>query len=597
MSELTFRIAAAFVAGLALVPILRALASRAGIVARPSAGRWHQRPTPLLGGVAIAIVVIGGGLTMEPSASLTLTLTCATLMACVGLADDLLDLKSSTKLVFQIILASVFVYAGHRLQWTNSLTIDTLLTLVWIVGITNALNLLDNMDGLAAGVGMVACVSLLMTLIGDAPTPEAQLLAMLLGALGAFLVFNSHPASIFMGDAGSLFTGLVLAAASVAPGHNVGPRELLSVVAAPVMVLFIPIFDTTFVVIARILSGRRPSQGGRDHSSHRLVAMGLSERAAVVVLWALAAIGGLIGVGVHLVSTAFAGVIAGVFVIGMTLFAAYLAGVRVYEDGPAVQSRGLTPVVVDFMHKRRVLEVLLDLSLVCVAYYSAYRLRFDSRQFDVAFPNFLHSLPIVIASQILVLLVLGAYRGMWRHFGMMDAVVFAKSVALGTLASVAIVVGLNDGLPVPGAVFVIYAALLMLLLTGSRASFRLMTEFISRRASGRRVVIYASGQDEQLAVHRLATIAQRPRRVLGFFEDSPGARTRIEGYPVLGGYGDLLDMIAAGRTDDVIVSVQDVSDGRLEELAEHCSAHNVSLVEFRYALESAVTKKGEVLEV
>ncbi len=315
--------------------------------------------------------------------------------------------------------------------------------------------------------------------------------------------------------------------------------------------------------------------------------MGLSEPAAVAVLWVLAAIGGLIGVGVRVVSTPFAGVIAGVFVIGMALFAAYLAGVRVYEDGPAVQSRGLTPVVVDFMHKRRVLEVLLDLSLVCMAYYSAYRLRFDRTQFDTAFPYFLQSLPIVIAGQIPVLLALGAYRGMWRHFGLMDAVVFGKSVALGTLASVALVVWLNDGLPMPGAVFVIYAALLLLLLTGSRASFRLMTEFISRRASGRRVVIYASSQDEQFAVHRLATSGDEPRRVLGFFEDShTGVRTSVEGYPILGDYGDLLDLIAAGRTDDVIACVQNIEEGRLDELMEHCSVHNVALVKFRYALES-----------
>ena len=597
MTDLTFRVVTAFLAGLVLVPVTRALATRFGVVARPNAGRWHQQATPLLGGIAIAVIVIAGGLTVEPFSRVALTVTCGALIACLGLADDLSDLKSSTKLVFQIVVAAVFVYAGHRLHWVNSLTIDTLLTLCWIVGITNALNLLDNMDGLAAGVGIVACVSLLLTVAGNSPA-EAQLLATLLGALVAFLVFNAHPASIFMGDAGSLFTGLVLAAVSVVAGNSAGPRELLSVVAAPVLVLFIPIFDTTFVVIARILSGRAPVAGGRDHSSHRLVAMGLSEPAAVAVLWVLAAIGGLIGVGVRVVSTPFAGVIAGVFVIGMALFAAYLAGVRVYEDGPAVQSRGLTPVVVDFMHKRRVLEVLLDLSLVCMAYYSAYRLRFDRTQFDTAFPHFLQSLPIVIAGQIPVLLALGAYRGMWRHFGLMDAVVFGKSVALGTLASVALVVWLNDGLPMPGAVFVIYAALLLLLLTGSRASFRLMTEFISRRASGRRVVIYASSQDEQFAVHRLATSGDEPRRVLGFFEDShAGVRTSVEGYPILGDYGDLLDLIAAARTDEVIACVRNIEEGRLDELTEHCSVHNVALVKFRYALESAVTKKFEVLEV
>ncbi len=597
MTDLALRFGVALLAGLLLMPAVRALAARFGVVARPTPGRWHQRPTPLLGGVAIAVIVIAGGLTIRPFEDVAFVLACAALMAGLGLLDDLFNLKSSTKLVCQIVVASAIVYAGHRLQWTTSLTLDMLLTLVWIVGITNALNLLDNMDGLSAGVGIIASGSLLLTLIGAGATPEAQLVAILMGALTAFLFFNAYPASIFMGDTGSLLTGMMLAALSVGRGDNTGPQELLSVVAAPVMLLFIPIFDTTLVVASRLLSGRKPSQGGRDHSSHRLVAMGLSERAAVTVLWVLAAVGGLIGVGVHRLGIEMSGVVVGVFMVAMGLFAAYLAGVRVYEDGPTATSRGLTPVVVDFMYKRRVLEVLLDFSLVCIVYYSAYRLRYDYADFSKVFLQFLHSLPVVIACQIPVLLALGAYRGMWRYFGMMDAVVFGKSVALGTLASVAAVVLLNDGLPMPPAVFVIHAALLLLLLTGSRASFRLMTEFISRRAVGRRVVIYAMGQDEHFVVHRLATGGPDVRRVLGFFEDrrerGPGT---IEGYPILGDYDELLEFVAAGMTDDLIACVQNIDQERLDELIEHCSVHNVSLVKFRYALEPATRLREKVVE-
>ena len=175
---------------------------------------------------------------------------------------------------------------------------------------------------------------------GTTPSRSPAAWRRCLGALVAFLVFNAHPASIFIGDTGkSVHRTGASAAVSVVAGNSAGPRELLSVVAAPVMVLFIPIFDTAFVVVARVLSGRQRKRR-RDHSSHRLVAMGLSEPAAVAVLWVLAAISGLIGVGVRVVSTPFAGVIAGVFVIGMALFAAYLAGVRVYEDAPAVQAGG-----------------------------------------------------------------------------------------------------------------------------------------------------------------------------------------------------------------------------------------------------------------
>ena len=147
-------------------------------------------------------VVIGGGLTIEPVRQPGLDVDLRDADGLRGSCRRPLNLKSSTKLVFQIVLASVFVYAGHRLQWTNSLTIDTLLTLVWIVGITNALNLLDNMDGLAAGVGMVACVSLLVTLVGDTPTPEAQLLAIAAGSPGGVPGVQRAPGLDFHGRHG-----------------------------------------------------------------------------------------------------------------------------------------------------------------------------------------------------------------------------------------------------------------------------------------------------------------------------------------------------------------------------------------------------------
>ena len=586
MTDLAVQAGLAFAAGLVLVPAVRHLARRLHVVSAPNANRWHRHPTPLLGGVAIAIVVLAGGWTIQPTSAVALPLMCATLIAGVGLFDDLHPLKSSTKLVCQIVVASIFVYAGHRLEWTSSLTIDTMLTLGWIVGITNALNLLDNMDGLASGVGVIACVSLLLT-AGDVqtPSPESQLIAILLGALAAFLVYNVHPASIFMGDTGSLLTGVILASASVSQAQGSAPRELLSVVAAPVLVLFIPIFDTTLVVVSRLLSGRRPSEGGRDHSSHRMVAMGLSEPGAVGVLWVLAAVGGIIGVGVHRLELEFAGLVAAGFVVAMALFAAYLAGVRVYEGTPPGETGRLTPVVLEFMHKRRVLEVLLDVALASVTFYCAHRLRFDQSDFERVFHSFVTSLPIIIACQIPVLLILDAYRGMWRYFGLMDAVVFGKSIALGTGAGATVVALLNGALPVPPAVYVIHAALLFIVMTGSRASFLLLTEFFRRRSAIHLRAVVFESDAEEMATHRLA-LHSGDYRVLGFFFDSPDQGPRsVVGYPRLGDYGTLLSFIAKGLTDVVIVSAHRLDEERLEELAGHCGVNGVALVTLRYALE------------
>src|SRR6185295_12952023 len=148
------------------------------------------------------------------------------------------------------------------------------------------------------------------------------------------LVYNIHPASIFMGDSGSLLLGFSFAAVTLSTkGTTAGRTDLLPIIAAPVLVLLIPIFDTTLVTLSRWFSGRRASQGGRDHSSHRLVAIGLSERRAVALLWLLAAIGGGLGVALDYSKQSWSTLAAAfAFVVGMVIFAAYLAGIRVYDD-------------------------------------------------------------------------------------------------------------------------------------------------------------------------------------------------------------------------------------------------------------------------
>src|SRR6185436_16849285 len=279
MRTLAAQFVIAAVISLILTPICRAVAQRRGLVAKPSRDRWHTRTTALLGGVAIVLSVLALGLSTGPDRTLWQLMLCGALIAAFGCVDDLLSLKASTKLIAQITVASLLLFFGFRLQWTTSLVGDTMLTLAWIVGIF-----------------------LLMVFVsgpGD-PSPPALYLAALLGATAGFLVYNFHPASIFMGDTGSLFLGLNVAALTlVANPATSGRSSLLSVVAGPVLPLLIPIFDTTFVTALRLLSSRKPSQGGRDHMSHRLVAVGLSERRAVATLWALAVAGGVISMLIH----------------------------------------------------------------------------------------------------------------------------------------------------------------------------------------------------------------------------------------------------------------------------------------------------------
>jgi UDP-GlcNAc:undecaprenyl-phosphate GlcNAc-1-phosphate transferase len=579
----------ALAASLMLTPVCRSVARSLGYVARPKEDRWHQQPTPLMGGLAIAIPVILFGATIRPIGELWQLLACGAIIAAVGLLDDVMSLKPSSKLIAQIVVASLLLFLGYRLHWTESPGGDVMLTLLWIVGITNAFNLLDNMDGLCGGIATIASVFLLgANIVDGGATPVALYLATLAGATIGFLVFNVAPASIFMGDAGSLFLGLNLATLTlVAREGGQGGSGVLSVMAAPVLLLMIPIFDTTLVTALRVLSKRAPSQGGKDHTSHRLVAIGLSERTAVGVLWILAILAGGITLLLELNDPSWGSIVALTFVLALAIFAVYLSRIRVYEDADLalLRNQALTPLVFHLMYKRRVAEVLLDLCVIPLAYYAAYRLRFEGPLFSANYHLFLQSLPIVIAAQIVALFVVGGYRGVWRYFGMMDAVVFAKGVILGTVGAELMVLYLYRFESYSRAVFVIYAALLMLMLSGSRASFRLVAEFINRRRSaGRRCVIYgASGA--ALATIREAFGADTPLRVIGFIDDDPLQRqVRVQGYSVMGDFNALVGMIERSEVDSVVLNTHLIGLDHLRALEEICRIHDVEFLRLQVHL-------------
>lgn len=570
-----------FLGGLLAVHLVRALALAQGLVAQPKEDRWHRKPTALLGGVAIAGTTLVGSLCTGIAWELPLLAIGTAVIFLVGLVDDILPLKPSTKLIAQIGLASVFVFFGYRLHWSDSLTIDAGLTLFWFAGITNAFNLLDNMDGLAAGVGMIAGMSIFVGITALAgPTAEAKYVALLLGALGGFLVRNVHPASIFMGDSGSLFIGFTLAALTTSPSRAAVAELGLAAVIAPVMVLLIPIFDTTLVTLSRLLSGKSPSIGGKDHSSHRLVVMGLSEKRAVVVLWTLAAAGGAIGSMTLVSRDSGAAVIAGILTIAMLIFAVYLSQVRVYPHGTAaelVRLGKITPVVVDFMHKRRVAEVLLDVCLVSIAYYGSYGLRFEGAQYGQYFPLFLNSFPLVVGIQMMAFFVVGLYRGLWRHFGLMDAVVLVRGVLLGVLGSVVAIVFIYRFENYSRGLFIIYGAVLILLISGARASFRLIAEFVRRRHHGDRLVIYGAGDGAGLVLHHLQL--QKPTyQVVGFVDNDPGMhKARVKGYPVLGGFDTLAALVHRDEVDTIVVASPDFTATQLAQLSTLCRPKGIAL--------------------
>jgi UDP-GlcNAc:undecaprenyl-phosphate GlcNAc-1-phosphate transferase len=290
--------ASALILVLGATPIIRRLAGRWGMIALPDARRVHRSPVPLLGGVAIyagfivALLLFGGGWVLSQAISILIG---ATIVSFLGIWDDRWGVRPVLKLLGQAIAATIVILSGVQVSFLPSQALNLFVTYLWVLGITNALNLLDNMDGLSGGVGAVAAGFFLLLAALNGQYLVASLAAALLGVCIGFLVYNFNPASIFMGDAGSMFLGFVLAVVGIKlrfPGH---PNIITWMI--PVVALGLPIFDTTLVVVSRLRRGINPlTNPGMDHVSHRLVALGLSQRQAVVLLYGVCCALGLVGV-------------------------------------------------------------------------------------------------------------------------------------------------------------------------------------------------------------------------------------------------------------------------------------------------------------
>jgi UDP-GlcNAc:undecaprenyl-phosphate GlcNAc-1-phosphate transferase len=281
--------------GLALVctPACRALARTLGFLDRPNPRKPHQHPTPLLGGLAIlaafAAVILARG---DVRRDLLGILGGAAVTLVLGVVDDRRGMHPAVKLGGQAAAALVVIASGVRVTFLGPGLASDAFTLLWIVGITNAFNLLDNMDGLSAGVGAISAAAFAVlaaryVFLGWEQYPTAIAGAALAGACLGFLPYNLAGASIFMGDAGSMPLGLILA--SLAALGSWQSPTLPTSLAIPVLILAYPIFDTALVTVCRWRENRPISLGGTDHSSHRLVRLGLHKTEAVILIYLFAA--------------------------------------------------------------------------------------------------------------------------------------------------------------------------------------------------------------------------------------------------------------------------------------------------------------------
>jgi UDP-GlcNAc:undecaprenyl-phosphate GlcNAc-1-phosphate transferase len=588
---------AAFAIAILATPVVRAVARRAGAIAQPKSDRWHSKPTAMFGGVGVFIAMMAVYFVAVPhSRDRWVLMLGSAFLFLIGLVDDIVHIKPYQKLVGQLIGAATIISFGLVLPWTGSFVANMFITFFWLVGITNAVNMLDNMDGLAAGVSAIAALFLGLNFLANGQTGEALLLSAFAGALIGFLIYNHNPASIFMGDCGSMFIGFFLASSALLSGWGGGrSRSVLAVLAVPVLVLVVPIFDTTFVTLMRKMAGRSASVGGRDHTSHRLVALGLSEKHAVWMLYAFAMTAGLLSllvrhypVDVMLAATAS-------FTVILTLVGVYLGRVRVYDQAEieAARDKPLVALLVDLSYKRRIFEVALDTTLIVLSYYLAYAALFgrpvsESGDWQV----FLRTIPIVVLIKLSTFLASGVYRGMWKYAGLANLIDYTRAVFLSSLITIITFVFAFRFRGFSRTVFVLDALLLLVMLCTSRLAFRLMRGLLPmpHARTGRKVLIYGAGDGGELLARELLNNSALQRIPVGYIDDDPRKAGRmLHGLRV---YNTFDDALRRERAVEVLLSTPKIPREKIRALFEECRTR--AIVIGRMSLEIHTVDEADV---
>lgn len=565
---------------LLLTPIVRSIAVSSGWISRPTEDRWGRRVVARLGGVAIFIGFIASVFLWIPLNKPFIGLLIGLSMVfALGLSDDLHRMRPYTKLLIQLMIGCIMVSTGLRIELQQWFWLSVPISVLWFVLIMNAFNLLDNMDGLAAGVGAIAAAFLALHAGLIQQWDIAMLATILCGSCCGFLWFNFPPAKIFMGDSGSHFIGFALAALSVMETWH-SPTRLLSILAIPSLVLAVPIFDTFFVTIQRLANKQHPFVGGQDHVSHRLAFLGLSPRQTVLALCSVSAAAGVLS----LISLQLAPLATiALWLIALTMlaiFGRYLAQVKVYRKTKPTEPRtaqvtderggSVTWIETMLLHKRRLLEILVDFSVISSAYVFAYLLRFEGTSGGYE-QLILKSLPIILVVKLSCLVAFRVYQGVWRYASLHDLITIFKATTLGSLISAMVFLFLWRFEDFSRAVFIIDWMLSFFMIGGSRVAERLLDQWTrAAKREGIPVLIIGAGDTGERVLRCLRSEGRADWSIVGLIDDDPKKRgNRIHGCVVLGGRNMLPDLLRHEKIGKVFIALND-PPGELLQYVQGC---------------------------
>lgn len=600
----------AAILGFCLTPIARRISVRVGAIDEPDPRKVHEEPMPRLGGLAVLAasvsVLLAGQLgAFGPYLRLGDALWRGIVLGlipvvAISLLDDIRGVRARWKALAHLVGALLAVSAGVVLNpeihfLGAPLQIGLLavpLSILWILGVTNAFNLVDGLDGLSAGLALISAVSLGAVFLVAGESVTAACVFVLAGALLGFLPFNTYPAKVFLGDTGAASVGFILACFALKGGSTLSAGFATVL---PLLVLGLPVAETLISMTRRVM--RRAQRGGsgvfeadRDHIHHRLLSFGVGHKQAVLILYGVGLLLALLG----FVSLFLTSMQAGLLLAALFL-AAFIGVKRLGYDEFALLRRGVVLRVYDAPVVRSALfAVFFDLALLGLSTYVARGLKSDIWTLETPSAPGLTLVALLSFATIASLWVFGLYRGTWR-LASLDDVVRCGAAIFAATAFVWVVSPKFLGERAGAAQLVVYALVAAVFVCGSRVSYRLLQEQVWKASTdGQPVLIYGAGNAGMAALRELQRNAQWGMKPVGFLDDDPRLRGKlVAGLPVVGSYESLETSLEKSGALGIAISTAKIPPDRVKRIRQFAQRSSVSVCRFEIRFDADAPTGGE----
>lgn len=596
----------------ALTPFARWTSVGLGAIDQPGPRKVHEEPMPRLGGIAVllsvAVMLVAGRSGLlgpylrlgEPLAG-GIALGLVPVVA-ISLLDDIRGVRVRWKALAHLGGALVAVSAGVALNPEIHFLGEPLrlglfaapLSVLWIVGVTNAFNLVDGLDGLSAGLALISAASLGAVFLVAGERVTASCVFVLAGALLGFLPFNAYPAKIFLGDTGAASVGFMLACFALKGGP---PLSAGFATALPLLVLGLPVAET-LISMARRLVHRVEAHGtgvfdaDRDHIHHRLLSFGVGHRQAVLILY---------GVGMLCAAVGFVSLFLNSHQAGLLLMAALLAAFigiqRLGYDEFALLRRGVVLKVYDAPVVRSALfAVFFDLGLVGLSYYVARGLKRDVWTLNTPAPGTFTLVGFLALATIVSFWAFGLYRGTWR-LASLDDVERCGAAVVAATTFVWVVSPRFMQERAGTSQLVVYTLVAVGLVWSSRLSYRLLQDRSWKASTaGQPVLIYGAGHGGIAALRELRQNPARRMKAVGFLDDDPRLRGKtVSGLHVIGSFESLETSLEQVHAIGIAISTSKIPDERIRRIREVAMRNSVAVYRFEIRFDSEVSQQTDTV--